>query len=332
MTIFNSRFDDAKVHQQQAIDSTLAVNNDVANIGRSVLNLENGNSHIKKGLDATIVATDIIKRNCENIGLQNGHIISNELHARTQAADIKAHVSDIRATVRQIQYNLQTNTEGASAPAWAREFEKTMSDIVMSALLSQETQAAFREMMTNPNSNDSQGSRLHCSDQDHESPRTENLPQKRFHRKRWMEVSSYYRTYNSFLGTIYYSTKVLRTKITGSNDGLDILLGHKIETSFTIVPAPWLSGRGIQILTSKSFRVPSFGLRYFPVVPRDALVLWFSKAGNVGGMRFLFRKGLASPWDTDPLGYTPLHVRLYLAHNTSIWSSHLQVGLPIRPS
>jgi hypothetical protein len=51
------------------------------------------------------------------------------------------------------------------------------------------------------------------------------------------------------------------------------------------------------------------GLRYYPVVPAAAEIFEACKLGNVQWATSLFTRGKASPFDTDPKGWTPLHVR-----------------------
>lgn len=51
-------------------------------------------------------------------------------------------------------------------------------------------------------------------------------------------------------------------------------------------------------------------LRDGRVLPDDSPVFEYAKLGDVEQLWNLFDKGLASPFDTSPGGYTPLHVRL----------------------
>ncbi|KAI9769318.1 MAG: hypothetical protein M1835_006723, partial [Candelina submexicana] len=97
MVVLTSRLDNAEAHQQQANNSTLAVDTKVVDVKRSLSSLEAGTGHLVRKVDATVSDISTIKTRYETIGLQNEHIISNTLHANTQAADIKAHVSDIHS-------------------------------------------------------------------------------------------------------------------------------------------------------------------------------------------------------------------------------------------
>ncbi|KAI9717675.1 MAG: hypothetical protein M1812_004620 [Candelaria pacifica] len=301
-----NRFEDAKVHQQHAIDSTLAVNTDVVKIRESITNLEAGSSHIIRKIDATVSDMNTIKGSCENIGFQNEHIISNTLHAKTLAADVKAHVVDIHSAVRQIQHRI--STVELSLSSQADHFERTMSGIVKSALTSPEIQTVLQSLVTTAISSTSHGSTRPSSGQ--ELHRIKVPPQKHSQRRLSIEVSSYRQSYKSFFGTIHYCTKVLKTAGSRSDAEPDFVQRHEMETTFIIVPAPWISHRAVRVAYSNSSQGPFFTLRFSPVVPNDALVFEFAKTGNVEGMRSLFGKGLASAWDTDMRGYTPLHFLL----------------------
>jgi hypothetical protein len=57
----------------------------------------------------------------------------------------------------------------------------------------------------------------------------------------------------------------------------------------------------------------SSGWRYtiqpFRAVAEDSLIFEFCRKGNLEGVRTLFERREASPWDRDPTGQTPLWVR-----------------------
>ncbi|KAI9697800.1 MAG: hypothetical protein M1836_004476 [Candelina mexicana] len=308
MVVFTSRFDDAEAHQQQAINSTLAVGTKVVDVKRSLSSLEAGTSHLVQKVDATVSDINTIKSRCETIGLQNEHIISNTIQASTQAADVKAHVLGIHSVVRRIEDNFTTEGYFRSCPA--ADFESSMSDIVKSALTSPEIQAAFRGVTMTSTLGASHDLPERSSNQEiansGNSPRNQR-PQGNISRRCVTKRSGYSRVYSCFLGTILYFTTVKTCRIPSNNGRSDVILWHDIETSITIVPAPWLLSRGVRLACTNSSQGPCYNLRVSPVVPTNALVFEFAASGNVEGMRTLFRKGLASPWDMDADGYTPLH-------------------------
>lgn len=49
-------------------------------------------------------------------------------------------------------------------------------------------------------------------------------------------------------------------------------------------------------------------LRYYPVVPETAEIFEACKQGNISWVQSLLDRNVASPFDTDPNGWTPLHV------------------------
>lgn len=56
-----------------------------------------------------------------------------------------------------------------------------------------------------------------------------------------------------------------------------------------------------------------FSLQPFRAVPEDALIFDLCRDGNILAVQRMLSKGLASPWDRDPHGRTPLWVRRYLS-------------------
>jgi len=76
------------------------------------------------------------------------------------------------------------------------------------------------------------------------------------------------------------------------------------NTKFIYRLPPWLAARVIMA----DLGGPSPSLRAARVVERSAPIMQCSRNGDVEGIKMLFRSGLASPWDEDPIGQTPLLV------------------------
>lgn len=74
------------------------------------------------------------------------------------------------------------------------------------------------------------------------------------------------------------------------------------------VPTSTLSGHGG--VMKRAFSLYSqTALRDSRVVPSTSPIFKYAQRGDVEQLWNLFDQGLASPFDTDCLGYTPLHVR-----------------------
>jgi len=72
----------------------------------------------------------------------------------------------------------------------------------------------------------------------------------------------------------------------------------------------WLLGRVIQFALSVSYmKGPELILRTLRVIPANAPVINYAVQGNLDGIKSLFNKGLASPFDIIDNGRTALHVR-----------------------
>ena len=128
-------------------------------------------------------------------------------------------------------------------------------------------------------------------------------PRKRYAKR---SVRGYFKIYKSIFGTVYYSTKIVHRQ--SYEDVSESSTWHELETIFTIIPAPWLTRFGFQFVSAKMFDTRSHSLRTFRTISRDALIFDFCSNGNVAGIRSLFQRRLASPFDRDETGRTPLHV------------------------
>lgn len=113
--------------------------------------------------------------------------------------------------------------------------------------------------------------------------------------------------YKTIFGTISWQSRTIKST---HQDGF---LGHvendELETYIVIQPAPWLITRCLNVQISRRFGCWTWRARQFPLVAKDALIFKYARDGNLSGVRDLFQHKLASPFDVDPRGYTPLHVR-----------------------
>jgi hypothetical protein len=85
------------------------------------------------------------------------------------------------------------------------------------------------------------------------------------------------------------------------------------DVTFIIYPKAGTRLLGISyrmIITAKSIAGWQYSMQPFRAVPETALIYDFCHDGNLEGVRSLFKRGEASPWDQDPKGQTLLLVRI----------------------
>ncbi|KAF7947472.1 hypothetical protein EAE96_008559 [Botrytis aclada] len=81
------------------------------------------------------------------------------------------------------------------------------------------------------------------------------------------------------------------------------------ESQLIVYPSKWLTKFGmaygvkLSVLASRGWQ---YSFQPFRAVPESALIFEFCRRGNLDGIRTLFSRGDASPYDRDPLGRTPL--------------------------
>ncbi|KAH7403865.1 hypothetical protein BKA64DRAFT_722511 [Cadophora sp. MPI-SDFR-AT-0126] len=127
--------------------------------------------------------------------------------------------------------------------------------------------------------------------------------------------STYRYSNNSIFGTIFVSSTTTESVFTSIHEAepdqhhSDEIF--KIETSFTAHPSQWLQlcgiNHGIRIALSKTLQGVDCRLRTYRAVSDDAPIFELCRLGKSNEIRHLFDKKLASPWDTNSKGQTPLH-------------------------
>lgn len=110
-------------------------------------------------------------------------------------------------------------------------------------------------------------------------------------------------------GGLLYKVAIFRCHLRRSpHNGMDVPDDEPIECQKTIILIlPYLR-RGLAISTSSINGLWSHTLKFASVVPSDSLVFELCRDGDLEEMKRLFRKGLASPFDTTRKGWTLLHV------------------------
>ncbi len=94
---------------------------------------------------------------------------------------------------------------------------------------------------------------------------------------------------------------------------LDIDESSETDVTFILYPKACARLLGLSygmLISAKSTAGWQYSIQPFRAVPETALIYDFCRDGNLEGVRSLFKRGEASPWDRDPKGQTPLLVRL----------------------
>lgn len=139
-------------------------------------------------------------------------------------------------------------------------------------------------------------------------------------------------TNHYFFGTVIIHSRTYRVPFYSNKESYNTEFEdrYEFETSLILRPPPWLLkfglNTGIKMELSRSIRGWKHTLNPLRTVPDDSLIFEFCNRGNIHGVRLLFARGQASPWDTDSKGCTPLHVsirshpqiRLYLSCSIDI--------------
>lgn len=143
--------------------------------------------------------------------------------------------------------------------------------------------------------------------------RRSSLEKVKYRRK----VSKHFRTY---FGTVVLVLQVKSTQEFENLSGTSSSKGCEIhEWIVKVLPTGifrWIFKSSIDL--SLSWKASSsassglmslqHGLRYYPAVPETAEIFEACRLGNIQWVQSLFNRKVASPFDTDPKGWTPLHV------------------------
>jgi hypothetical protein len=113
---------------------------------------------------------------------------------------------------------------------------------------------------------------------------------------------------NAALFTVFTQS---RTSIVKTNQVSEVF--ESLEADNTIIIYPGAAGRffGITrglLISAKATSGWQYSIQPFRAVDENALIFEFCRGGNLDGVRSLFKRNEASPWDRDPKGQTPLFV------------------------
>lgn len=118
-------------------------------------------------------------------------------------------------------------------------------------------------------------------------------------------------TTSTIFGTFYISSQTYALIPEGSDED-DDNVQYEHFTAIRVHPSQWLIKMGFQYYinamitqTSQEWRLLS--LKSYPV-PDDAIIFSLCNTGDIEAVKKLFSARVATPWDTDSRGWTPLHV------------------------
>ena len=117
---------------------------------------------------------------------------------------------------------------------------------------------------------------------------------------------------NILFGTIQFSSQTFQVLSDEEKPIPDIEPRQETEIAFRFHPASWIVGLGfVYGLTVHAVKADlnwNHVMETFRPVSDDAKIFEFCRAGNISGVKSLLSEREASPWDTNPAGWTPLHV------------------------
>lgn len=224
-------------------------------------------------------------------------------------SDINDHVVDLRAEIEQM-------TRAISNP-WLKAglqmgMDKAVQDLVSSL-----------KMNTIPRRPTEPTDRASCVDlqTDIEKGITNSMPPllRKRSRRRYLQ-GTYTSITKTLFGVFYSMSRKYQVKVGSSETLRESEFDHyEYETHFILHPAQWLLqwgvNFGLDMAITKSVQGWKNSMRTFRAVPDNSLIFEFCKSGNTMGVRSLLSRGEASPWDTNSLGWTPLHVSLPNSQN-----------------
>lgn len=234
--------------------------------------------------------------------------------------DIEQHIIKVHFGINQVTQTFGSTTDSLAQPFIRNALKYSITEIAREALQDPAMRRELSRLVTTPQETASthlQSTSFNDSHDDFDRPASTpaanviecyNSSQSASPRRHYTRRSnySYCKSYKSIFGIINYATKVVHRR--SYEDVSETLSWHELETTLTVVPAPWLMRFGFEFVSTKMFDTRSHGLRTFRTVPEHSLILKFCCSGNVAGVRSLFQSGLASPFDRDTWGRTPLHV------------------------
>ena len=119
----------------------------------------------------------------------------------------------------------------------------------------------------------------------------------------WQSIGSS-NAFGSFTYKMEYYSKNRNQKA----DVCDDATSHQEILAWYRWPA-WLMNRAWHLHATKIHSGWDFKFRQYNIIPYPSLVFDYARDGNVIGLQGLFDDRLASPYDCDSHGVTPLHVR-----------------------
>ena len=114
-------------------------------------------------------------------------------------------------------------------------------------------------------------------------------------------------TFN-ILGDLRVSRRFYQKKSTKESDSFQDWKTHKEVRALYRGPA-WLVNRAWAFHAVKVYNGWDCNFRQYNIIPSNSPVFMHARSGDVTGLRELFEKNQASPWDCCDDGWTPLHVR-----------------------
>lgn len=224
-------------------------------------------------------------------------------------ADINDHVVDLRAEIERM-------TTAISNPWVKAGLQMGMDKAVQDLVASLKTNTIQRRP-----SEPVQRTRSWGLQNDVEKGITTPMPPLRRLRSRRRYLQQTYTSITNTLFGVFYSTsRKYKIKVGTIETYEESEMDHyEYETHFILHPAQWLLrwgvNVGIDVAMKKSTQGWKNSIRTFRAVSDNSLIFEFCKSENTMGVKTLLSRGEASAWDTNSLGWTPLHVSLSISEH-----------------
>lgn len=256
-----------------------------------------------------------LTQNIGSISTNQSSIITTCTSVESEVKDSSKHMANVYSELRKIakQNEVQARLSVGDMAKGALEemIQRTMQQVLEDSKLSERLQSLTPEEIE-PQKNKlleitkdaKESSTHHAKPAKQYAANEESIANDPPKRTRMTAVESREGVYKSWLGTMIWRSRVIRTT------HLDYdFKNDRRQTYLYWQPTSWMLTRSMSLTITRA----TFGWTYrfnpCQLVPDGSLVFEYCKSGNIAGIQDLFSHGIASPFDVNSCSHTPLHVR-----------------------
>lgn len=171
-------------------------------------------------------------------------------------------------------------------------------------------------LMIAPETDDTQDSQHFCSSSTSAVVTDQTPALRRSKPNGELSSTSWWVLGNKLLGIADYESETTSTVVEQRKQNRTskscLITGQR--TRVRVWPPSWLSSRAWEAFCGQSYGEWKFVFRAYNIVTRQSPIVACIEAGDLGGIRELFARKEATPYDKDQYGYSLLWVRLYCSH------------------